>query len=440
MNSHIVRLTASNVKRLKAVTISPDGKMVVVGGKNGAGKSSVLDSIAMVLGGKGEVPQVPVRKGADSAEIIAELDGIVIRRTIGTDGSSALDIREKDEMGKLGPKMASPQSILDKLTGKLTFDPLAFTRLEPRQQGDALRKLVGLDLTEHDAGRKKLFDERTVLNAEIARLRALVNSMPVHKDVPDEVVSVDGIMEELAEAQTLSKKAAELHEAQMDAERSVKSMGRLAESTREVISGIEAEIKRLTASLEKEQVALGQQLDSLVKLTKQAEEAKVAAATITVPDLSTFQQKLKDAQSANAKIAENNARNKVVTDGRAAVEKADSMTRQLAYMDAKRAEIIASAKYPVQGLEFSDGGVVFNGVPLNQASSAEQLRVSVAIAAAMNPQLKVMLVRDGSLLDANGLTLLGELAEKHDLQVWVERVGEGAECSVIIEDGEVQDG
>ena len=36
----IVRLTAENIKRLVAVEITPDGNVVQITGKNGAGKTS----------------------------------------------------------------------------------------------------------------------------------------------------------------------------------------------------------------------------------------------------------------------------------------------------------------------------------------------------------------------------------------------------------------
>jgi len=50
----------------------------------------------------------------------------------------------------------------------------------------------------------------------------------------------------------------------------------------------------------------------------------------------------------------------------------------------------------------------------------------------------VLLVRDGSLLDEENLKLLAEMAQEADAQVWVERVGKGKECQVIIEDGTVE--
>ena len=59
---------------------------------------------------------------------------------------------------------------------------------------------------------------------------------------------------------------------------------------------------------------------------------------------------------------------------------------------------------------------------------------------ALNPQLKVLLVREGSALDRKSLALLGELAAAADAQIWVEQVKEvpGEGVSVFIEDGTVK--
>ena len=57
---------------------------------------------------------------------------------------------------------------------------------------------------------------------------------------------------------------------------------------------------------------------------------------------------------------------------------------------------------------------------------------------ALNPKLKVLLIRDGSLLDEANLKMLCEMAQAADAQLWIERVGDGQEVSVVIEDGKVR--
>jgi hypothetical protein len=99
--------------------------------------------------------------------------------------------------------------------------------------------------------------------------------------------------------------------------------------------------------------------------------------------------------------------------------------------------MMADAKFPVPELSFGDDGVLVKGVPFEQASAAEQLRVSVAMGVALNPKLKVLLVRDGSLLDAKSLQLLADMAEANESQVWLERVGDADAAAVVIEDGQV---
>jgi hypothetical protein len=93
----------------------------------------------------------------------------------------------------------------------------------------------------------------------------------------------------------------------------------------------------------------------------------------------------------------------------------------------------------VEGLGFGDDGVTFNGFPFEQCSSAEQLRISTAIGASQNPQLNVMFIRDGSLLDANSLAAVGEIAAKYGSQIWVEKVATDDTCSVVIEGGAVKE-
>ncbi|MDE2470486.1 MAG: AAA family ATPase, partial [Bradyrhizobium sp.] len=63
----IIRLESENIKGLRAVEVEPDGNVVIIGGKNGAGKSSVLDSMWYALGGKDALPSKPIRNGEKKA-------------------------------------------------------------------------------------------------------------------------------------------------------------------------------------------------------------------------------------------------------------------------------------------------------------------------------------------------------------------------------------
>lgn len=105
--------------------------------------------------------------------------------------------------------------------------------------------------------------------------------------------------------------------------------------------------------------------------------------------------------------------------------------------EASRERALSEADLPVKGLRFDEEGVTLNGIPFDQASTAEQIRASVAMGLAQNPTLRVMLVREGSLLDAESMTLLAEVADEWDAQLIVERVTDGNGVGITIEDGEV---
>ena len=115
----------------------------------------------------------------------------------------------------------------------------------------------------------------------------------------------------------------------------------------------------------------------------------------------------------------------------------EALTKRMADRQKQKLNALASAKMPVEGLSFCNGVVTYNGLPYDQASDAERLRVSVAIAMATNPKLRVILVRNGSLLDEKGIRMLADLAQEKDYQIWLERVDSTGKVGVVLVDGEV---
>ena len=60
------------------------------------------------------------------------------------------------------------------------------------------------------------------------------------------------------------------------------------------------------------------------------------------------------------------------------------------------------------------------------------------MALALNPKLRVILIRDGSLLDGDQGAALRKFAEDQHCQVWLEQVATDKAVGIVIEDGHLQ--
>lgn len=399
----IIELQAENVKRLRAVEIRPDGTLQVIGGRNAQGKSSVLDAIWLALGGgkAAKETMLPIRDGEEKASVRLDLGDLVITRSWTRKGTS-LKVTNAE-----GASYSSPQGMLDALVGRLSFDPLEFTRLSAKDQREALLGLVdlGIDIDELARQRAVFFAERS----EVGRRGKAIGDVQVDDDLPDLERSAQDFISRIREA--------EAHNKQID------SALHQVEVTSAAISKAEAQI----ASLEEQ---LAQWREDLVDLKEQALAERI--------DVCTLEAELSGVEELNQKIRANNAaRERQARKDKLRAEY-QSLTDGIEKLDKTKAEALAAASFPVAGLGFDDMGVTYQGVPFSQASSAEQIRVSVAMAMAMNPKLRVLRIKDGSLLDAETLEALRAQVEENDFQLWLERVGNADEGAVIIDDGQVQ--
>jgi chromosome segregation ATPase len=415
----IIRLSISNFKRIKAIALEPRGAVVQIRGRNGAGKSSCLDAIAALFGGEKLCPKEPVRRGTDGAVVRAELDGdFVAERRWTAEGKSSLTLRNKE-----GLAYDKPQRRLDELIGRLTFDPLAFMRLAPKDQAETLRALAGVDFAPLDGRRRQLYEDRTAANRQVAQLRARLAAAP-QVEAPDAPVSSADLV---AEHQRRSDQRTENERKRLDLEFLRKKYRQAGE-----------EIERITTAI----VDLQRQLESAQTI---CEELRVKGATLQDevkalqdPDLEEIPRKLRDLEAVNERVRAKKAQAQLATDLERAEFEAKEFDGAIEAIDSQKAKLLAESKLTVEGLAFSEDGVTYRGLPLDQASQSEQLRISVAICAALNPKLRAMLVRDGSLLDEDSLALLQGEAERLELQVFLETVGRGDGEGIVIEDGQVE--
>lgn len=422
---HVVKLEAENVKRLKAVSITPEGNIVRINGKNGQGKTSVLDAITYALGGKDTHPPAVIRKGESHAVVVVDLGDIIVERKWTSNETSKLEVRSRD-----GAKFPSPQAMLDKLVGSLSFDPLSFMRLEPKRQAETLRRLVGVDFTELDRKRSFLFSSRHDVNADIKALSNRIAAIPEHPGAPADPVSVDALLEE-------QKAMGEVQSTNNAVRQMVGVKDRELTQARRTEADALRDVERAEAALREAQARHRAAVSMAVEASAGLEEARAKASALVDPDTAAVAQRIREAQVTNDQVRRNRERAELAAALELRRKSSEELTEKIDAIDIEKGSQLSAAKFPVGGLSFTPDGVTLNSLPLEQASAAEQLRVSLAMGIALNPKLKVLLIRDGSLLDDESLAIVARMADDAGAQVWIEMVGPG-DTGVLIEDGEVK--
>jgi len=441
----IISLDVANVMRVKAVHLDfdPDGGLTIIGGKNDQGKTSVLKALEFALGGKSAIVDEPLTHGEKKGHVIVELDDMVVTRTFKGDGKTALEVRGKD--GRAWP---SPQSMLNELLGRLSFDPLAFANMKPAERLETLKSVVGLDFSGLDARRKELYDQRTIINRDLKNLHGQLSAMPHHPNLGVVETSLTAITQELETAEEHNRTNAEKHREAMEALDEYKQMQTEAESSAQAfadrIAEIDAEIERLRrrrADIAQEaEVRQGGYRTALAQLKQTADALAEQVAQLEDIDTVPIRQKLETAEEHNKRIRENQAYAKCQQRIDALEQESADLTEQIEDIDAEKQRRIGAIEMPIEGLGFDDTGVRLRGVPFEQAGKREQLVASVAMGLAMNKGLNVMLIDDGERADLDGLKVIADMARKAGAQVIMTRVSEGDECTVIIEDGRIRTG
>lgn len=220
----ILSFVAENFKKIRVVEITPKGRVTTVSGRNGQGKTSLLDALWAMFAGRKGIPDKPVRKSTERSKLTAVLsdeDGrpfLRATRTIAIDRTTSLTI--EGVAGAQRPA-GTPQAVLDALIGEMTFDPGAFVRLDAKKQAETLRGLVKLDVDLDDLANANLLDyaERTIVNRKADELRTQAKAVVVSPGLPKERADEEAIKERRRAAQMANAKVGETIQHKLKLER-----------------------------------------------------------------------------------------------------------------------------------------------------------------------------------------------------------------------------
>jgi hypothetical protein len=376
------------------VEILPNGPgLIVIGGANGSGKSSVVDGVMQLMdpaGVKG-IPK-PIHDGKDSAFIEMTTSLAVVRRAYAKDGPGELKATAID-----GTKYGSGKEFMLKSTGGQVFDTAAFAQQDEKdQRSDMLRRVdLPFDVDKLDADRKVLFDTRTVTTREVKKLTARLEGFAPHdKGVPDAEVSVAELM--------AKANAAHVHNGNRNKAADWASQAAYdATNAAERLEAAKLEAKRTVDAAR----------DALAALDQLAPEV----------DLTTLDAEVAGVEETNVKVRAQLARTGVATELEESTDAESALTADIKAIDKQKADGLAAAKFPVVGLGIDATGITFDGIPFRQVNPAQQIIVAFDLFTVDKPDLRIIFIKNGDLLDADSLAGIEKLAIERGYYVIVER-------------------
>lgn len=413
----IIKLTASNIKKLKQVDIEPDQNLVLVTGKNRNGKTSLLDCILYALGGKSAIPDKPIRDGEKFGFVDLDLGDYKVHRKF-TENGTYLEVKNKE-----GLSFNKKQSILNDMVNSLYFDPLGFMNKQGKEQKEIVLKALGVDLSEERQEYQEAYDDRKLVGRERRKLKAQLDSMekPSDKNMYGKKVSVSGLI------QQHNKVKKQINSISQD-QRDIKNY-------KDDIETLNREIKDLKKKIKNKQKLASDYKESIKHIkekNKDTDKDKLLEKAKEVED------KINNAEETNNKIEEAHKFANIEKEHKDKKEEYENRTLELEEIEVKKSEKLSNANLP-EALNVSQDGLTYNDVPLEQISGAEKLMVSLEIAMMLSGELQVIRITDGSLLDSDSLKSVEQMAKEKDFQVWLEYVkNEDDGIGIYLENGEVK--
>lgn len=412
MSVKITALEAENVKRIKAVALTPAPTgLTLVGGNNNQGKTSVLDALAWALGGEKFRPNAAQRDGAVApAHLRVTLsNGVVVERK---GKNSSLTVT--DPTGR-----RSGQQLLNAFVEPLALDLPRFMEASDKEKADILLRIIGIgnELHLRDMEIKRIYDKRT-FTGQLAQQK---------KHFADELISYPDAPEQPLSASDLIRRQQDILARNGENQRKRSQLSQLETKSRTLAQRrkqLEAELARLT----EEQAALTTDLYAARKSTEDLQDESTVELEASIQSI----------EETNRKVRANLEKARAEDEAAKYASDYDKLTDAIEQKRKERLALLNGADLPLPELSVEDGALTYKGKRWRDMSGSDQLRVAAAIVRRLNPDCGFVLLDKLEQMDMTTLEEFGRWLEAEGLQAIATRVSTGSECQIIIEDGMVK--
>lgn len=424
LKMNIQRIRISNILGIEELEFSP-GIFTEIEGKNGSGKTSVLESIKTVLNGGHDAKLL--RNGAEKGEVVLILDdGVRLSKTV-TEKKSELLVVDSE-----GYKLDKPKSYIDTLVDILSVNPIQFLTADKKNRVNCLLEAIPMKLTKEQIEKslngmgekvkddlsghaleaitrihKQFYDERTGVNRALKEKSATLSQM--EKSIPVINYSGNELKEKLKvldnEKQSMENKKNEF----------------LEKATNIRISKLDEEEQKFQESMKviREQHEKNkEQIQTEFETNKQSIQSKFNEKYLPlIEELSKLNEQYSHISSFEK---QKEILNQFKTECDNLDKESSNLSEALNKLNDLKNDLLNDL--PLPGLEILDGDIYYNKVMFDKLNTAKQVELSVEIAKLRAKDIGIICVDGIERLDNETYQEFKKKAIESGLQMIVTKV------------------
>lgn len=474
-----MKIKKIKIRNLYGITeYEADGTSVELSGKNGTGKTSVIDAIRYALTNKSDRRYI-IKKGAEEGEILIETDnGIRIDRKPRTAQADYKSVK------KDGHEVGSPETFLRDIFSPLQLSPVEFMEKSEKEQNAIILDMIEYNwdmntirdwfgeipswvsydqnilsvLNDIQSESGAYFRERQDINRDIRNKRAFIediaDTIPAGYEAErwesENVGELYREIERIRKSNDTIEKAKRLLEnrdnkvrkfqadreielASIDREYSRKETG-----LKEQIAGLEEQIR----SLKKELSGLGDKKQDKIALAEQTYKTNVARYDAEVAEYEEYagmslrstlelEERASYAEEMKGHLNEYHRMETLQNEVEQMLGESRSLTEKIEKARRLPGEILEKATIPIQGLTVENGIPLIHGLPISNLSDGEKLDLCIDVAIQKPNGLQIILIDGVEKLSTAMRKELYRKCQEKGLQFIATRTTDDPELTVV---------
>jgi DNA repair exonuclease SbcCD ATPase subunit len=473
---NIVKIKIKNLFGIKEYEAG--GNSIELSGKNGTGKTSVIDAIRYALTNKSDRDYI-VRNGETEGEILIETDnGLRINR------KSRINQADYKSIKRNGAEVGSPETFLKDIFTELQLSPVEFMNMDKKHQSAIILDMIEYEwslstikewfgeivpdinyeqnilsvLNDIQSENGFYFQLRQETNRDIRNKKANVEE--IGEAIPAEYDSDKWEKANLSDIYTKIERIRKNNETIENAKTLIDNRNnkvRKYEADKEIaIAALDKETSIRFGEIEKEIIYLQNQIKTLetekegleikkvdklavIKSQYNADVAKYDAeieeykpyADKDVEPLTELQEQASTTEKMKSYLNEYRRMVNLQNEIEGLNEKSQALTQKIEKARTLPGEILETATIPIVGLTVKDGIPLINGLPVSNLSEGEKLDLCIDVAIQKPNGLQIILIDGAEKLSTDNKERIYAKCKSKGLQFIATRTTDDEDLTVV---------